>query len=42
MNLNGDADFTDSGELDDTRTFNDANELLTRDTDTNAGVKRFV
>jgi YD repeat-containing protein len=35
LNLNGDADFTDSGELDDTRTHNAVNELTARDTDTN-------
>ncbi|MFO0836553.1 MAG: RHS repeat-associated core domain-containing protein [Phycisphaerales bacterium] len=36
--LNGDGDFTDTGEVDDTRTHNAANELLTRDTDSNASV----
>ncbi|CAG0985620.1 hypothetical protein PHYC_02006 [Phycisphaerales bacterium] len=35
---NGDGDYADSNELDDTRTFNLSNELLTRDTDTNASV----
>ena len=36
--LNGDNDFVDSGEHDDTRTHSDANELLTRDTDSNSTV----
>jgi RHS repeat-associated protein len=38
LDLNGDGDFTDAGEIDDTGTFNDANEWLTRDTDTNSSV----
>jgi YD repeat-containing protein len=36
--LNGDTDFTDTGEVDDTRAHNAANELLTRDTDSNSSV----
>ena len=36
LNLNGDADFTDAGELDDTRTHNAVNELTARDTDSNS------
>ncbi len=35
---NGDTDFTDTGEVDDTRAHNVANELLTRDTDSNSSV----
>ncbi|MFM9994163.1 MAG: tyrosine-type recombinase/integrase [Phycisphaerales bacterium] len=35
LNLNGDADFTDAGELDEDRTHNVANELTGRDTDDN-------
>lgn len=38
LDLNGDGDFTDTDELDDTGTFNKANEWGTRDTDTNASV----
>ncbi|MBC7819666.1 MAG: hypothetical protein IAG10_22520, partial [Planctomycetaceae bacterium] len=38
LDLDGNGTFTGSGELDDTRTHNDANELLTRDTDSNASV----
>ena len=38
LNVNGDADFTDTGELDDTRVHNDVNELSTRDTDSNSSV----
>ncbi|MGE3108826.1 MAG: RHS repeat-associated core domain-containing protein [Phycisphaerales bacterium] len=38
IDLNGDGDFVDTNELDDTRTHNVANELLTRDTDSNASV----
>ncbi|MCC6675503.1 MAG: RHS repeat protein [Phycisphaerales bacterium] len=38
VDLNGDNDFVDSGEIDDTRTYNDPNELLTRDTDSNSSV----
>jgi hypothetical protein len=38
LNLNGDGDFTDTGELDDTRVHNDVNELSTRDTDSVGGV----
>jgi RHS repeat-associated protein len=38
LNLNGDADFTDTGEMDDTRAYNVVNELSTRDTDSNASV----
>jgi len=34
VDLNGDGDFLDAGELDDTRTHNAVNELLTRDTNT--------
>ena len=34
--LNGDGDFTDTDEYDDTRTHNDVNELTARDTDSNA------
>ncbi|MBK8172782.1 MAG: hypothetical protein IPK60_20930, partial [Sandaracinaceae bacterium] len=36
VDLNGDADYTDGDELDDTRAHNAANELLSRDIDTNA------
>jgi len=36
LDLNGDNDFVDSGETDDTRTHNVANELTARDTDSNA------
>jgi RHS repeat-associated protein len=35
LDLNGDGAFSGSGELDDSGTFNKANEWLTRDTDTN-------
>lgn len=35
VNLNGDADFTDTGELNDDRTHNAVNELTARDTDDN-------
>jgi RHS repeat-associated protein len=38
MDLNGDLDFTDSGELNDTGTFDAANKWLTRDTDSNSSV----
>jgi hypothetical protein len=39
MDLNGDNDFVDGGgELDDARVHNVANELSTRDTDSNASV----
>ena len=37
MNLNSDADFTDTGEHDDTRTHAPVNEMLTRDLDSNPG-----
>jgi hypothetical protein len=36
VDLNGDGDFVDAGELDDTRTHNVVNELTARDTDSNA------
>jgi len=36
VDLNGDADYLDAGELDDTRTHNAVNELLTRDTNTSS------
>ena len=36
VDLNGDADYLDTGELDDTRTHNAVNELLTRDTNTSS------
>jgi RHS repeat-associated protein len=38
VDLDGDGAFSGSGEIDDTGTFNDANEWLTRDTDTNSSV----
>ncbi|HYE02015.1 MAG TPA: RHS repeat-associated core domain-containing protein [Phycisphaerales bacterium] len=38
-NLNGDADFTDTGELDETRTHSQANEILTRDTNSSNPVE---
>jgi YD repeat-containing protein len=41
LDLNGDGDYTpggDAGEIDDTGTYNKANEWLTRDTDTSGGV----
>ena len=34
LDLNGDGDFVDTDELDDTRTHNEVNELTARDTDT--------
>ncbi len=37
LDLSGDGDFTDTDELDDTGTFNKANEWLTRDLDNNSG-----
>ncbi len=37
LDLDGDGSYTGSGELDDTGTFNVANEWLTRDQDSNAG-----
>ncbi|MCC6228391.1 MAG: hypothetical protein IT432_04100 [Phycisphaerales bacterium] len=37
LDLNGDGDFTDTSDLDDTRTYNTVNELLTRDTDSTSG-----
>ncbi|MFO0836564.1 MAG: RHS repeat-associated core domain-containing protein [Phycisphaerales bacterium] len=37
LDLNGDNNFTGTGELDDTRTYNAVNELLTRDTDSTSG-----
>ncbi|MFO0834397.1 MAG: RHS repeat-associated core domain-containing protein [Phycisphaerales bacterium] len=37
LDLNGDGDFTDTGDLDDSRTYNTVNELLTRDTDSTSG-----
>jgi len=36
VDLNGDGDFADTDEVDDTRAHNDVNELETRDTDSNA------
>jgi len=36
VDLNGDGDFIDTDEVDDTRGHNDVNELETRDTDSNA------
>jgi len=36
--LNGDSDYIDSNEMDDSWTFNKANELLTRDVDSDAAV----
>jgi RHS repeat-associated protein len=36
VDLNGDTDFVDANELDDTRTHNAVNELTARDTDSNA------
>jgi RHS repeat-associated protein len=36
LDLNGDTDFVDTGEIDDTRTHNVVNELTGRDTDSNA------
>ena len=36
LDLNGDGDFVDSSELDDTRTHNVVNELTARDTDSNS------
>ena len=38
LDLNGDGDYTDADELDDSGTFNVANEWLTRDTDSNSSV----
>ncbi|MGD9789023.1 MAG: hypothetical protein AB7Q00_07955 [Phycisphaerales bacterium] len=38
QDLNGDGDYTDYGEIDDTGIFNKANEWLTRDTDSNSSV----
>lgn len=38
VDLNGDGDFVDSGEVDDTRVHNAVNELQTRDTDSNSSV----
>lgn len=38
LDLNGDAAYGGTNELDDTETFNAANEILTRDTDSNASV----
>lgn len=37
VNLNGDADYLDTGEVDDTRSHNTVNEILTRDEDSNSG-----
>lgn len=37
LDLNGDGDFVDTDEHDDTRTHNTTNELLTRDLDSNSG-----
>ncbi|MCC6969279.1 MAG: hypothetical protein IT434_03580, partial [Phycisphaerales bacterium] len=37
LDLNGDGDFVDTEEHDDTRTHNTTNELLTRDLDSNSG-----
>jgi len=38
LDLNGDTDYIDSNEMDDSRDFNKANELLTRDVDSDAAV----
>ncbi|MBK6940452.1 MAG: hypothetical protein IPH13_09665 [Planctomycetes bacterium] len=40
LDLNGDGDFVDTDEHDDTRTHNTTNELLTRNTDSSGGVER--
>jgi len=39
VNFNGDADFTDAGELDDTRAHAPVNEILTRNTNSTGGVE---
>jgi len=39
VNFNGDADFTDVGELDDTRAHAPVNEILTRNTNSTGGVE---
>ncbi|MBI5285433.1 MAG: hypothetical protein HY874_10105, partial [Chloroflexi bacterium] len=37
VNLNGDTDYSDTGEVDDTRSHNTVNEILSRDEDSNSG-----
>ena len=39
LDINGDGNFTGTGELDSTNAFSDANELQTRNTDSTGGVE---